>query len=112
MAVLFEYIFFPHHLCRLFQSDLTLMGYGGRWEVCPPTVRAQAENGDVTERVCSSGNFPAQEKNEDMTGRTYGSGTELDHALQTVHATIMPEVWFRGFLEPQFEGGHEVGWRH
>lgn len=87
-------------------------GYGGRWEVCPPTVRAQAENGDVTERVCSSGNFPAQEKNEDMTGRTYGSGTELDHALQTVHATIMPEVWFRGFLEPQFEGGHEVGWRH
>lgn len=42
----------------------------------------------------------------------YGMRWSQDQSLGA-EGTDEPEVWvFRGFLEPQMENGHEVGWRH
>lgn len=124
-----------------FNPLLIFQGYGGRWEVCSPSVPAQAENDDLTRKMQG----PAQAENDNLTrvvqgpaqastvedgdltrmmpgpkgspaqaeyGSEFGSGAGLDQALHIARATVLPRVWFRGFLEPQFEGGHEVGWRH
>lgn len=94
-------------------------------------ARALAKHGhrDETASWWGSSTGTEKEKNEhaDMVLKTILDGATWINIHQIVHGQQILEVrhadgygarWnhdgkvFRGFLEPQMEGGHEIGWKH